>query len=65
MLSLADIPRAILQGENLGYKRMGLSAILVLATGALMALAIYWKTGLAGLSTANLIITIVTGILHR
>ncbi len=63
MLSLADIPRAILQGENLGYKRMGLSAILVLATGALMALAIYWKTGLAGLSTANLIITIVTGIL--
>ena len=33
LLSLADVPRAVLQGENLGYKRMGLSAILVFVTG--------------------------------
>jgi O-antigen/teichoic acid export membrane protein len=62
MLSLADIPRAVLQGENLGYKRMGLSAIFVLATGGLMALAVHWETGLAGLATANLLITILSGL---
>ena len=39
-LTLLTVPRSVLQGENLGYKRMGLSALLVVGQGALTALAL-------------------------
>ena len=62
-LTLLSIPRSALQGENLGYKRMGLSALLVFLGGGFMALAIYWNTGLGGIAAANMAGTIVTGLL--
>ncbi|MCH7707557.1 MAG: hypothetical protein IH884_03650 [Myxococcales bacterium] len=61
--TLADVPRAILQGENLGYKRIGLSTVLVILGGALMALAIYTGTGIVGVAAANLANALLTGIL--
>jgi len=63
MTSLVEIPRAILRGENLGYKRMGLSALLIFAGGGFTALALYFKTGLVGVASAALATTLLTGVL--
>jgi O-antigen/teichoic acid export membrane protein len=62
-LTLLTIPRSVLQGENLGYKRMGLSAVMVLLGGGFMALAIYLDTGVGGVALAHLAGTVVTGLL--
>jgi O-antigen/teichoic acid export membrane protein len=63
MASLVHIPRAILQGENLGYKRMGLSAVLVLVGGGLTALALHLDLGLAGVAASPLVTSCLTGIM--
>jgi O-antigen/teichoic acid export membrane protein len=60
-VNLADIPRSVLEGENLGYKRMGFSAVLVFVGGGLTWLAIYLNSGIAGVAVATLITTILTG----
>jgi len=57
------IPESVLRGMNLGYKRMGLLASLNIFGGFLIAGAIYLKLGLIGVVTAQVIQTIVTGIL--
>jgi O-antigen/teichoic acid export membrane protein len=61
--TVADVPRAILQGENLGYKRIGLSTALVILGGSLMALAAYMGKGIAGVAAANLANALLTGFL--
>jgi O-antigen/teichoic acid export membrane protein len=61
--SLVDVPRAILQGENLAYKRIGLSTVLVVLGGALMALAVSMGTGIVGVAAANLANSLLTGLL--
>lgn len=61
MVSLVEVPRSVLQGENLGYKRMGLSAILVFVGGGFTALALYLKTGLVGIAAAALATALLTG----
>ena len=63
LTSLIGIPRAILRGENLGYKRMGLSAMVVCVGGGLTVLALYWNTGLVGVAAAATITTLLGGIL--
>jgi hypothetical protein len=60
---LVEMPRSVLEGENLGYKRMGLSTTLVFAGGGLTALALYFKTGLVGVAAATLAATLLTGVL--
>ncbi len=62
-LSLLTLPRSVLQGENLGYRRMGLSAMLVVLGGLGMAAAIWLDWGLVGVTIANLINTLYTGAL--
>jgi O-antigen/teichoic acid export membrane protein len=62
IISLVDIPRSILEGENLGFKRMGLSAGLVLTGGVLTAVALYLETGLVGIALATFSTTILTGV---
>ena len=62
-LTLLTIPRAVLQGQNLGYKRMGLSALLILFGGVLMALAVVGDRGVVGVALANLVTTVMTGVL--
>jgi O-antigen/teichoic acid export membrane protein len=61
--NLAEIPQSVLRGENLGYKRMGLTTLFVLLGGGLMALAMFYKAGLIGLAFANLVTTALTGAL--
>lgn len=64
MISLVDVPRAVLEGENLGYKRIGLSALLVFVGGGLILLALYLETGLAGVAAATLATTLLTGLIY-
>ena len=59
--NVATIPESALEGENLGYKRMGLSALLVFVGGGLTWLAIWLHTGIAGVGIATLIVTLLTG----
>jgi O-antigen/teichoic acid export membrane protein len=61
--NLAEIPQSVLRGENLGYKRMGLTTLFVLLGGGWMALALFFNGGLIGVAAANLITTILTGLL--
>jgi O-antigen/teichoic acid export membrane protein len=63
MLSVAGLPQAVLQGENLGYKRMGLSALLVLVGGGLTGLALFLGMGIIGAAAAALTGTLLTGLL--
>lgn len=61
--SLADVPQSVLIGENLGYKRMGLSAALVIVGGGLTALALHLETGLIGVASASVVTSVMTGVL--
>jgi O-antigen/teichoic acid export membrane protein len=63
LTNLAEIPRSVMRGENLGYKRMGLSTVLVLLGGALTALAVYANGGLIGMAGANVLTTALTGVM--
>lgn len=63
LTNLAEIPRSVLAGENLGYKRMGLSTLLVLLGGGLTALAVYANGGLIGIAGANVLTTALTGVM--
>jgi O-antigen/teichoic acid export membrane protein len=55
------LPQSVLEGENLAYKRMGMSATLVLVGSGLAILALYLKTGIVGVSVAELTTTLLTG----
>jgi O-antigen/teichoic acid export membrane protein len=61
--NLAEIPQSVLRGENLGYKRMGLTTLFILLGGGLVALALFLDTGIVGVATANLVVTACTGVL--
>ena len=61
VLSLFTIPRATLQGENLGYRRMGLSTVLVIVSGLLTGGALWLDLGIVGVATVNLLATVYTG----
>jgi O-antigen/teichoic acid export membrane protein len=62
LTSLVALPRAVLEGENLGYKRMGWSALFVIIGGGLTALAVYLGTGLVGVAAAALAATLLMGV---
>ena len=61
-VNLVEIPRSVLEGENLGYKRMGFSALLVGVGGGLTLLALHWQMGIAGVAAATLVTTCLTGL---
>jgi O-antigen/teichoic acid export membrane protein len=58
---LADVPQSVVRGENLGYKRIGLSSLLMLLGGGLTAIAIFLGTGLIGVAAVTLANTLLTG----
>ncbi|MGB8981836.1 MAG: oligosaccharide flippase family protein, partial [Anaerolineales bacterium] len=60
--SLSSIPQVTLQGENLGYKRMGMSVILVLVGGSLTWLALYLGMGIIGVAAAAVASTLAAGL---
>jgi len=60
VITLTGVPQSVLRGENLGYKRMGLTAILVFAGGGFAAIALHFKTGLVGVATAYLVTSLLS-----
>jgi O-antigen/teichoic acid export membrane protein len=60
--TLVSLPQAVLEGENLGYKRFGLSALLVFMGGGFTWLALYLNTGIVGVAIAVLVSTFLTGL---
>lgn len=62
--TLSSVPQATLQGENLGYKRMGMSVVLVLVGGGFTWLALYLKAGIVGVAIAVVASTLATGLFY-
>ena len=63
MMSLSEMPQSVLEGENLGYKRIGLTVALILVGGGLTWLALYLNTGIVGVAAAALVTSLLTGLL--
>jgi O-antigen/teichoic acid export membrane protein len=63
LFSLSELPQSVLEGENLGYKRIGLTVGLVTVGGGLTFLALRLGIGLAGVSAAALVTSVLTGLL--
>ena len=61
-MNLLLIPQSVVQGENLGYKRMGLTTLVVLLGGGFTALVAVLGWGLIGVTASVLSVTIFTGI---
>jgi O-antigen/teichoic acid export membrane protein len=57
------IPQSVVQGENLGYKRLGSSTLIVLLGGGLTIAAAVLGLGLVGVAGALVITTVMTGVL--
>jgi O-antigen/teichoic acid export membrane protein len=60
--TLREIPHSALEGENKGYKRMGLSTFLVFIGGGFNWLALYFKMGIIGVASSTLLTSVITGI---
>jgi O-antigen/teichoic acid export membrane protein len=60
--NLLTIPQSVLQGENLGYKRMGLTTLVVFISGAVTAGAVLLGAGLVGVAASTLVATLLTGL---
>lgn len=56
-----DLFDAVLRGMNLGFKRMGFKASIVILGGSLKVLVLSQGYGLIGLSVVQIFITLVTG----
>jgi O-antigen/teichoic acid export membrane protein len=62
--NLVRLPRDVLEGENLGYKRMGLNALLTVVGGGFTALALYLDTGIIGVVTSTLASMALAGLVN-
>jgi O-antigen/teichoic acid export membrane protein len=58
---LAAIPESVLRGMNLGYKRMGLQAVLSVITGLLAAWAVQAGFGLTGMGASQILRALILG----
>jgi O-antigen/teichoic acid export membrane protein len=63
LTNLLTIPQSVLQGENLGYKRMGLSMLVVLLGGVIMAVVVVAGGGIVGAAASVAGTTLLTGLL--
>jgi O-antigen/teichoic acid export membrane protein len=64
LFSLFYLPQSILQGENLGYKRLGLSVLLVFASKAALLLVVYLEFGIVGMAVATVAGTVLWGVAY-
>ena len=64
LFSLFYLPQSVLQGENLGYKRLGLSVLLVFVSKSLLVVAVYFGAGIGGLAVATAVATVLWGVTY-
>jgi O-antigen/teichoic acid export membrane protein len=64
LFSLFYLPQSILQGENLGYKRLGLSVLLVIASKAALVTVVYLGFGIVGMAIATVAGTVLWGVAY-
>jgi len=64
LFSLFYLPQSVLQGENLGYKRLGLSVILVFVSKSFLAVAVYLTAGIVGMAVATVAGTVLWGMAY-
>jgi len=64
LFSLFYLPQSVLQGENLGYKRLGLSVFLVLASKAILVAVVYLGFGIVGMAVATVAGTVLWGLAY-
>ncbi len=64
LFSLLYLPQSVLQGENLGYKRLGLSVLLVFVSKSLLVVAVYFGMGIGGLAVATAVATVLWGVTY-
>jgi len=62
--TLSSVPQVTLQAENLGYKRMGMSVVIVFLGGGFTWLALSLKTGIVGVAVAVVASTLATGLFY-
>ena len=70
MATFADVPRAVLDGENLAYRRVGVAVGISIVGGLAMALAVHFELGIPGVAASPLLVTLLeaflfTGIARR
>ncbi len=63
LTNLLTIPQSVVQGENLGYKRMGASTLIVFLGGGLMVTTSALGAGLIGVAASVVTTTSLTGLL--
>ena len=61
LTNLLTIPQSVVQGENLGYKAMGLSTLVLFVGGAITAAAVLLGAGLPGVTASLAATTVMTG----
>lgn len=64
LFALFYLPQSVLQGENLGYKRLGLSVALVFISKSILALAVYLTAGIVGMAVATVAGTVLWGVAY-
>ncbi|HSE08339.1 MAG TPA: hypothetical protein VLB29_06715 [Nocardioidaceae bacterium] len=62
VLGIASIPRSVLLGENLGYRRLGVSTAVLFVGAGLTATALWLGWGLLGVALSMVLTTMLSGI---
>lgn len=61
---LTSVPWAVVQGQNLGYKRLGMTTSLEFVGGGFLVIAVTLGGGLVGLALASIATTLLSGALY-
>lgn len=62
--NLLALPRAVLEGENLAYRRLGVTVLVILAGGGLTVAAVELGTGIVGIAGAVLVTSLISLIVY-
>jgi O-antigen/teichoic acid export membrane protein len=63
LYGIVNLPESVLQGMNLGYKRMGMRVGVAIVRGVLTGGAAYFGLGLVGIAAASLVTSCIGGVL--
>jgi O-antigen/teichoic acid export membrane protein len=64
LLGLGAVPQSVLLGENLGYRRLGLSTSVLFVGALLTALSLWAGWGLVGLALCTIVTTVLSGVTY-